>query len=243
MKPAGPQTLAVAYPSSSWPTYHRTANRNGYYPALPAPHGLHYLCSRRLDGQVYAQPLIVGSLLIIATEHNSVYAFSLVTHVLIWHSGLGTPEPRTSLPCGKIAPSVGITGTPVYDPATGSIFAVGWTTGGSYTLFSIAISTGRIRWHRPLDIAGRDRRAEQQRGALAVANGRIYVPFGGLFGDCGNYVDYLAAWATSGVGTMTKYVVPTKREGGICAAPGPARTRGILTWVHRGRSYCPPAGR
>jgi hypothetical protein len=63
--------------------YHRTADNNSYYPALPAPHGSHYLWSRRLDGQVYAQPLVVGSLLIIATEHNSVYTFSLATHLLI----------------------------------------------------------------------------------------------------------------------------------------------------------------
>jgi hypothetical protein len=179
---------------------HRRSQR--LLPGPPDAARLHYSWSRRLDGQVYA--------------------FSLVTHGLAWHSGLGIPEPRASLPCGNIAPSVGITDTPVYDRATGSIFAFAETTGGSHTLFAIAISTGRIRWHRIFDITGRDRKAEQQRAALAVANGRVYVPFGGLYGDCGNYVGYLASWATSGVGTMTKYIVPTKREGGVWTPSGPA---------------------
>ncbi|MGF7234656.1 MAG: hypothetical protein ACQSGP_06825, partial [Frankia sp.] len=60
------------------------------------------------------------------------------------------------------------------------------------------------------------------RGALAVAGGRVYVPFGGLLGDCGNYVGYVSAVATNGTGPASTYAVPTAREGGIWAASGPA---------------------
>jgi len=71
-------------------------------------------------------------------------------------------------------------------------------------------------------VPGRDRTAEQQRGALAVAGGRVYVTFGGLEGDCGNYVGYVTASRTDGSGAVSFYAIPTGRMGGIWAPSGPA---------------------
>jgi hypothetical protein len=70
-------------------------------------------------------------------------------------------------------------------------------------------------------LPNRNRSAEQQRSALLVSKGRVITAFGGLAGDCDNYVGYLTSVATSGRGSISTYAVPTSREGGIWAPPGP----------------------
>jgi len=91
-----------------------------------------------------------------------------------------------------------------------------------HTLYALSAVTGHVRWKRNVDIAGRSRNAEQQRGALAVANGRVYVPFGGRYGDCGNYAGYVVSAPTSGSGPSAFFssVTSSGREGGIWTAPG-----------------------
>jgi outer membrane protein assembly factor BamB len=170
---------------------------------------------------VYGQPIVVGSTVIAATANDTVYGLDFATGRRIWQRHVGTPVSLSSLPCGNIDP-LGITGTPAYDSVTGSVFVVAETTGGSHDLFALEPATGAVRFSRNLDVTSRDRMAEQERGALAVENGRVYVPFGGLFGDCGNYVGYVASVATTGKGAITHYEVPTAREAGIWAASGPA---------------------
>ncbi|MGH2514514.1 MAG: hypothetical protein ACRDHP_02565, partial [Ktedonobacterales bacterium] len=49
----------------------------------------------------------------------------------------------------------------------------------------------------------------------------MYVAFGGLDGDCGNYHGLVVASRTDGSGPLLTYQVPTAREGGIWATPGP----------------------
>ena len=44
-----------------------------------------------------------------------------------------------------------------------------------------------VRWRRSIDLPGAQPRYEQQRAALALAGGRVWVELGGLFGDCGPY--------------------------------------------------------
>jgi outer membrane protein assembly factor BamB len=212
-------------PAAAWPTYHGDNQRSGTSgaPALKAP--LHRSWSKGLDGAVYAQPIVVGRLVITATEHNTVYALRPRTGHVVWRHHLGAPVPQSDLPCGNIDPS-GITGTPTYDRATGSIFVVTETTGSHHTLRALNWRNGHVRWRRNLDILpNRERNAEQQRGGLLVSHGRVYVAFGGRFGDCGNYVGYVVGVPTDGTGRSLHYAVPTAREAGIWAAPGPVQDK------------------
>jgi hypothetical protein len=75
---------------------------------------------------------------------------------------------------------------------------------------------------RVVDPAGMAPLAHQQRAALALAGGRVYVAFGGLDGDCGDYHGLVVGVRTDGTGPLLSYQVPTAREGGIWATSGPA---------------------
>jgi len=65
-----------------------------------------------------------------------------------------------------------------------------------------------------------DPQAHQERGALALANGRVYITYGGLDGDCSDYIGRVVASRTDGQGPLLVYRVPTPREGGIWTPPG-----------------------
>jgi len=69
-----------------------------------------------VDGQVYAQPLVVGNTVIVATENDSVYGLDAKTGALQWKTSLGKAYHITS--CDDLTPDIGITSTPVYDPNT-----------------------------------------------------------------------------------------------------------------------------
>jgi outer membrane protein assembly factor BamB len=211
-------TSTAAY----WPTYHGGNDRAGSVAGLPTPHALGPGWSTKLDGAVYGQPVVASGTAYVGTENDTVYALDLATGRQRWKRHLATPMPLSSLPCGNIDP-LGITGTPAYDVPTRTLFVAIETTGARHTLVALNPGDGRIRFTRDLDVRpGRDRSAEQQRGALAVAGGRVYVPFGGLEGDCGNYVGYITASRTDGTGAVGSYAIPTGRMGGIWAPSGPA---------------------
>lgn len=204
-----------------WPTYHRDAQRSGYLADFPDPQRLTRAWTAQLDGAVYAEPLVVGGTIFAATEADTLYALSASTGQIAWQVHVGTPVSLKDLPCGNIDP-LGITGTPVYDPASGLIFAVAELSDFSHVLVGVDVHTGAVRVRRSVDPPGADARAHQQRGALALVNGYIYVPYGGLAGDCSDYHGWVVASATSGQGALLSYQVPTTREGGIWTPPGPA---------------------
>lgn len=227
---SGSQVLTVppqqntASPTSApggtdWPTYHLNNQRTGYLAGTPDPRSLVKRWSLRLDGAVYAEPLVVGNHLIVATEGDSLYALDPASGKVQWHTRVGTPVPLSSLPCGNIDP-LGITGTPVYDPATGLVFAVAEITGPGHILVGVDVNTGKLKVRRSADTDGMDPRAHQQRGALTLAHGMVYFPYGGLNGDCSDYIGRVVAARTDGQGSLLVYRVPTPREGGIWAPPG-----------------------
>ena len=221
---AAPPTAAPsgAPPTADWPVYHRDAARSGADPAFPALRGpLVVSWSRTLDGAVYAEPLVVAGTVIAATENDTVYALDPGGGRVLWQRHLGTPVRLSSLPCGNIDP-LGITGTPAYDPLTGSLFAVAELQGPRHVLFALDPSTGDVRWSRGVDLPGDDPATHQQRPALAVGNGYVYVGLGGLAGDCGNYRGEVVGVPTSGQGPTISYRVPTSREGAVWATAGPA---------------------
>ncbi len=212
-------SLGTAPHFTNWPTYHRTNDRAGRTAAVRG--ALHPAWAARLDGAVYGEPLLVNGTLIAATENDSVYGLNPRTGKQRWHTSLGTAQPQSQLPCGDIDP-LGITGTPAYDAATRSVFVVAETVGGHHTLWALDATDGHRRWHRSNDVLpSRNRSAEQQRSALLVTAGRVITSYGGLAGDCDNYVGYVTSTATNGKGATTHYAVPTPREAGIWAPAGP----------------------
>ncbi|HEY4032832.1 MAG TPA: PQQ-binding-like beta-propeller repeat protein [Ktedonobacteraceae bacterium] len=213
------QQTATPTKSTDWTTYHRDNQRTGYLASTPDPHSLSKIWGIQLDGAVYAEPLVVGNDVIVATEGDSLYALDPMTGNVKWHTNVGSPVPQSSLPCGDIDP-LGITGTPVYDPATGLVFAVAEVTGPAHVLIGVDVTTGQVKVRRSVDTDGMDPRAHQQRAALTLANGMVYINYGGLDGDCSDYIGRVVASRTDGQGPLLVYRVPTPREAGIWAPPG-----------------------
>jgi polyvinyl alcohol dehydrogenase (cytochrome) len=227
--------------AQDWPTYHRDAARTGDAPGTPPAGRLAIAWTRHLDGAVYGQPLAVGNLVIAATEGDSVYGLDRATGRVRWRAHAGTPVPLSSLPCGDIDP-LGITGTPVYDPATGLVYAVAETTGYRHVLVGVSVTSGRIEVRREIPTPDGHPANDQQRAALALAAGRVYVAFGGLEGDCGPYRGSVVGVPVTGRGPLVSYLVPTAREGGIWATGGPVVSpRGtIYVSVGNGAAASPP---
>jgi len=203
-----------------WPNYHRDPAHTGLAAAAPAAGPLSIAWTRRLDGAVYGQPLAIGRLVVAATEGDSVYGLDRATGTVRWRAHVGTPVPLASLPCGNIDP-LGITGTTVYSPATGLVYAVAETTGYHHVLVGVSVDTGHVAFRRDIPTPDGQPRFDQQRAALALAGDRVYVAFGGLFGDCGPYRGSVVSAPASGHGPLISYVVPTAREAGIWGAGGP----------------------
>jgi outer membrane protein assembly factor BamB len=186
-----------------------------------------------VDGAVYASPLLAGGNVVVATENDSVYAFDARTGRRAWRAHLGTPVSGGDLPCGNIDPS-GITGTPVIDAHKGVVYVVTFQP-FEHRLFALSLMTGGVRWQRRIDPPGADPKTHQQRAALALSRGRVYVAYGGLFGDCGDYHGWvLGAPASGPTGTVLAYRVPTRREGAIWGASGPAVDRQGNVYVATG---------
>jgi hypothetical protein len=180
------------------------------------------LWSRPVDGQVYAQPLIApglsmgaagtGNVVFVATEHNSVYAFDADSggDSPLWQVSMGPSVPiaqivrrdpgdpnREPRPCPDIeGPEYGITGTPVIDPATQTLYVVAKTFESQkqlYRLHALDIRTGQERRGWPVEIKGSvagdgggsvngqiafDPFLHLQRAGLLLLNGRVVVAFG-----------------------------------------------------------------
>ncbi|MGZ4104871.1 MAG: outer membrane protein assembly factor BamB family protein [Actinomycetota bacterium] len=233
---SGSPTISPTKIAGAWPVYHHDAGRSGVaddQTALRAPHQA--WTSPVLDALVYAQPLVVDGHVIVATERNSVYSLDASSGSIVWKQNLGTPVDGGSLPCGNINPT-GITGTPAIDPSSGTIYVVAFLKGAHHELFALDLASGATRWHRPIDPPGLSPAVEQERGALALGNGRVYVPFGGLTGDCGPYKGAVVSSATSGTGALQSYVVPTSREGGIWTPSGPVLDAQGNVWVSTGNT-------
>jgi len=228
-QPPSPPT-ATSLPASSavpsagqdtdWPTYDRTADRGGVSVSSPAPGTVRSSWTASVDGAVYAQPLVVGSEVIVATENDTVYALDASTGAVRWSRHLATPVP-SGLPCGNIDPS-GITGTPVADVATGRLWLVTFTAQPTYRhiLWALDLATGQTVSQRPIDVSGSDTLAQQERGALVLLGSRVYVPFGGLDGDCSDYKGRVVGAPLSGSGPLVSFTTDNQRQAGIWAPPG-----------------------
>ena len=167
-----------------------------------------------VDGSIYAQPLYVSALPIaggthnvvfVATEHDSVYAFDADDNAgtnasPLWQvsfinpaAGITTVDSNSDLACSNISPEVGITGTPVIDPASQTLYVVAKTKeNGTFVqrLHALDITSGAEKFGGPVVIqaavpgtgAGAsggqvafDAKKANQRTGLLLLNGMVYV--------------------------------------------------------------------
>jgi hypothetical protein len=177
-----------------------------------------------ISGNVYAQPLYIeggpnGAMVIAVTESNNVYALDPDDGSIIWQRNLGTAV-TSGLPCGNINP-LGITGTPVVDLASRSLFIDAMIDGATkkHFVYSLNVDTGATNPNWPVDLNAAANYngttftslVQNERGGLALVNGTLYVSFSGHAGDCGMYRGWVigitinnpsnvTAWATNAIG-------------------------------------------
>jgi len=211
---------ASSAPATDWLQYHANAARTGTVPGLPPAGRLSVAWSRPLNGAVYGQPLVIGSTVIAATELDEVYGLDEATGAIRWQTRVGTPIPIGEQPCGNISP-LGITSTPVYDPATKLVYVVAQDGRSGHVLTGLRVSDGHVSMSMKVPSPDHQPYYDQQRGALALTDGHIYVVFGGHYGDCGPYRGTVLGMPASGQGPVWHYVVPTAEQGGIWASGGP----------------------
>jgi polyvinyl alcohol dehydrogenase (cytochrome) len=227
--------------AADWPTFHGDNTRQGNDtsdPGLSSPTAR--WTSSQLDGKVYGQPVVVGGQVIVATENNTVYSLSAANGSVQWQRHLGPPR-TSNFPCGNINP-LGITGTPVVDKGAVFVAPEIQNAPGSYVfeLAGINLSNGQLFWMTPItpNDSRFDANVEQQRGALMVAAGRVFVPLGGLWGDCGNYHGYVLSHAETDIGSVQWWasteVDSNNREGGAWAAGGMSQDAAGNVYVSTG---------
>ncbi len=221
-------------------TYHGSVDRSGHYvvPALTWERGrtmrLDENFRAKITGHVYAQPLswrgadLLPPILLVASEDDVVHAVDARTGAEVWTRRLGKAVPRSSLPCGNINP-LGITGTPVIDDSKQAVYldaAVEGRSGPRHLVFALSLKDGSTLPGWPVDIADALARlhrpfvsaAQNQRGALAILDGRVFVPYGGHYGDCGDYHGVVVGISLSDPGDVTSW--ETRARGGGIWAPG-----------------------
>jgi hypothetical protein len=270
---SNPATLNVNSLTSSMNvlTYHNDSARSGQNlnetvltPLNVNSSSFGKLFSVSVDGYVYTQPLYLANVTIpggsvhnivyVATEHDSVYAFDAdAAGAPLWQvsfidpaSGITTLT-TTDVSCTAIQPEVGISGTPVIDPATGTLYVVARTKeNGTFVqrLHALDVTTGAEKFGGPVliqaSVAGTgagtvagtvnfDPQLEGQRAALFLQNGLVYIGWASLC-DITPFHGWLMAYDSQ---TLTQAGVlnttPNGTDGGIWASgSGPAGDGSLL---------------
>jgi outer membrane protein assembly factor BamB len=252
----GVQSARADSSAPSVTEYHNSPERSGHFvmPGLtwdrarnPRP-----FAEFRTDiaGHVYAQPLYwhppgSGSgLLIAATESNTVYGLNADSGATVWKKWLGRPVPSSALSCGNIDP-VGITGTPAIDSDSQTIYLDAFVRepdGLHHLIFALSLRDGSILPGWPVDVAKaldakglRFRSRDQnQRSALTIAGSRVYVPYGGHFGDCGSYHGWVVGVSLRDPTDVIAW--RTRARGGGIWAPGGMSYDGQSLFVATGNT-------
>ncbi len=175
-------------------------NEPGLSPSVVHGSGFGQVFRTSVNGQVYAQPLVIGSQLIVATENNWVYGMDASTGKINWSTSLGKPYAIKT--CNNVAPNVGVTSTPVYDPSTNTVYAMAnVNTGGSiaWRLFGINVTTGAVTFTKGIygspsndSHISFNGTQELQRPGLLLLNGWVYSAFSSHC-DHNPYAGYVSA--------------------------------------------------
>jgi len=255
---AGATVYVSNYPGTF--THHNDNNRTGQNTAetvltpsnvTQAQFGKLY--SYAVDGYSYASPLYVANVSIpgkgfhnvvyVATEHDSVYAFDAdgLTSTPLWkvsflQSGVTTVPCADVGECGDIPNEIGITGTPVIDPGSGTLYVVAKTKeSSSYVqrLHALDITTGAEKFGGPVIIQASvpgigdgtttvnfNALRENQRPGLLLSNGIVYLGFGS-HGDNPTYHGWVLAYNATTLQQVLVYnATPDGSEGGIWQSGG-----------------------
>jgi hypothetical protein len=182
-------------------------NEQKLTPSNVVPAGFGKLFSYLVDGYVYGSPLILSNVkingaahdvLYVATEHDSVYAFDADTYgsgAALWQKSL-LQSGETPITSGAIQPYLGVTSTPAIDPASGTLYVVSTqksSSGGTFRLHALDVTTGAEKFGGPVTISASVAATNSaavngvqtlntsciQRSALLLANGNVYIGFGG----------------------------------------------------------------
>jgi outer membrane protein assembly factor BamB len=228
-------------------TYHGDPVRSGHYPAdgltwaaaahLQPDHGF----DGRVPGHIYAQPLFWRppqggpGLVIVATEDDVVAALDAASGQIVWQTRVGSPVPASALPCTNIDP-LGITGTPVIDPTRRAVFfdaVVAGAHGPRHDVFGLRLTDGTVLPGWPIDVGvALTARGvhfvplyQNQRAALALLDGHVFVGFGGHAGDCGDYHGMVVGLTTNPPFVTAAWVSRGRKAGiwspgGISVADG-----------------------
>jgi hypothetical protein len=171
------------------------------------------------DGPIYAQPLYVANLaissgthnvLLVATQHNTVYAFDAdaTTCVIYWVVNLdpagGSPVPNAGGQAdGDIIGPYGVFGTPVIDLAGGVLYAVAASQDSDastkYRLHALNLATGTEMPSSPVVISATvsgvafDPSVHMQRPALLLVGSTVFVSFGS-YGDANKYYGWVMGY-------------------------------------------------
>ena len=251
-----PQSALTA--STAVSTYHNDNARTGQYiaetvltPANVNSARFGKLYSYPLDGYVYAQPLYmpqvaipgngVHNVVVVATQHDSVYAFDADSSSAtpLWRVNFLNPDAGiTSLTpadvnASDIVPEIGITSTPAIDVASNTIYVVAATkeNGAFYhRIHALDLASGAEKFGGPQPIqatypgAARegtdgvlafDSRFHLQRAALLLDKGRVYVAFAS-YGDFGAYHGWVIAYDSTTLKQTGSWVTtPNGYQGGI----------------------------
>jgi hypothetical protein len=170
-------------------------------------------------GEMTGVPLFVASampgkgMFFAATTQNDVFALDETTGATIWMHNIGKGKG------GGPGPGIqhgGIVSTPVIDAAGRVIYVAAAMDAGRHEIHALSIDTGMEVAGWPVDVSKVtsgattfDYGVQNQRSALSLVNGVVYVAFGGYYGDGGNYHGWvvsvnatdptkLGGWATQG---------------------------------------------
>ncbi|HEV3031960.1 MAG TPA: hypothetical protein VG319_09995 [Polyangia bacterium] len=182
----------------------------------------------KFNGAMWASPLYAENgpggkgAFFAATTNNMVYALDETTGAILWMHSIGNAPQQSGAGCGSIHP-IGIISTPVIDVASRTIYVAGGIGTNSIDRHEIhALDIDNMGMEKagwPINVSAMkdpggltfNTQPQNQRSALSLVNGILYVAYGGHVGDCGNYHGWViaintadptktAAWATGGGG-------------------------------------------